>query len=57
MSSGWAVGPVKCLACAHQWVAVRPADSEPPYECSQCHTMEGQPDARRWAWWKRKAWA
>lgn len=33
-------GPVICLRCAHEWVAVRPVGTH-PMECARCSAMMG----------------
>jgi hypothetical protein len=37
-------GPIRCMECGHEWVAVRPAATEPWwFECPSCQLEKGRP--------------
>jgi hypothetical protein len=41
---GWLAGGVRCRACGHEWIAVRPFASagEERLECPVCHEMTSE---------------
>lgn len=35
------IGPAKCLACSHEWLAVSPMPCRAMLECPGCHCLRG----------------
>lgn len=39
--TAWREGPVECVRCGRQWVAVRPEGTQRALECPDCGGMAG----------------